>query len=68
MSLPFIRYQLSAIKLELLVLGVLLTAVALLQRDPMTATQSVHYEDRTTQFLAYLLVVLGLLLPIRILL
>ncbi len=66
MSLPFIRYQLSAIKLELLVLGVLLTAVALLQRDPMTAAQSVHYEDRTTQFLVYLLVVLGLLLPIRI--
>lgn len=66
MSLPFIRYQLSAMKLELLVLGVLLTAVALLQHDPITAAQTVHYEDRTTQFLVYLLVVLGLLLPIRI--
>lgn len=66
MSLPFIRYLLSAMKLELLTLAVLLSAVALLQRDPMTATQAAHYEDQTTQFLIYLLIPLGLLLPVRI--
>ena len=66
MSLPFIRYQLSAMKLELLTLGVLLTAVALLQPDPMTTMQPLRYEDQTTQFLTYLLVPLGLLLPVRI--
>ena len=66
MSLPFIRYLLSAMKLELLTLAVLLAAVALLQRDPMTATQAAHYEDQTTQFLIYLLIPLGLLLPVRI--
>lgn len=66
MSLPFIRYLLSAMKLELLSLAVLLAAVALLQRDPMTATQAGHYEDQTTQFLIYILIPLGLLLPVRI--
>ena len=53
-------------KLELLSLAVLLAAVALLQRDPMTATQAGHYEDQTTQFLIYILIPLGLLLPVRI--
>ena len=66
MSLPFIRYLLSAMKLELLIVSVLLAAVALLQPDPMTATQPAHYEDQTTQFLVYLLIPLGLLLPVRI--
>ena len=66
MSVPFIRYLLSAMKLELLALSVLLTAIALLQSDPMSATQPPSYEDRTTQFLVYLFVPLGLLLPVRI--
>jgi hypothetical protein len=65
MSLPLIRYLLSAMKLEFAALLVLLTAVALLQRDPMT-TMEVSYEEQTTQFLTYLLGVLGLLLPVRI--
>jgi hypothetical protein len=66
MSLPLIRYLLSAMKLELLALLVLLATVALLQQDPMTTNQTFDYEDQTTQFLTYLLVVLGLLLPVRI--
>lgn len=66
MSVPFIRYLLSAMKLELLIVAALLAAVALLQSDPMTARQAISYDDRTTQFLTYLLVPLGLLLPVRI--
>lgn len=66
MSWPLIRYLLSAMKLELLALLVLLTAVALLQQDPMTTNLTLDYEDQATQFLTYLLMVLGLLLPVRI--
>jgi len=66
MSMPLIRYLLSAMKLEILALFGLLTAIALLQQDPMTTYATFDYEERTTQFLTYLFVVLGLLLPVRI--
>ena len=41
MSLPLIRYLLSAMKLELLALFVLLAAVALLQREARRDRKSV---------------------------
>lgn len=66
MSLPLMRYLLSAMKLELLALFGLLAAGTLLQPDPMTNDQVCCYEDQFTQFLIYLFVVLGLLLPIRV--
>ena len=66
MSLPLMRYLLSAMKLELLALSGLLTASTLLQPDPMTSDQTLYYEEQFTQFLIYLFVVLGLLLPVRV--
>ena len=66
MSLPLMRYLLSAMKPELLALFGLLAASTLLQPDPMTSHQTCCQEDQFTQFLDYLFVVLGLLLPIRV--
>lgn len=66
MSVPLIRYLLSAMKLELLILAALLTAATLLQSDPMSATQPDRGEGQATQFLTFVLVPLGLLLPVRI--
>lgn len=66
MSLPLIRYLLSAMKLEILALIGLLAAIALLQRDPMTTYETYAYEEQSTQFLTYLFAVLGLLLPVRV--
>ncbi|MBL8809841.1 MAG: hypothetical protein JNM43_06650 [Planctomycetaceae bacterium] len=66
MSLPLIRYLLTAMKLEILTLLGVLTAIALLQQDPITAFETYDYEEQTTQFLTYLFVALGLLLPTRI--
>ncbi|MFM8474999.1 MAG: hypothetical protein ACKOEO_04295 [Planctomycetaceae bacterium] len=66
MSLPLMRYLLSAMKPELLALFGLLAASTLLQPDPMTNDQTCCQEDQFTQFLIYLFVVLGLLLPIRV--
>lgn len=66
MSVPLIRYLLSAMKLELLALSALLAAVTLLQRDPITVHETYGYEEQTTQFLMSLFILLGLFLPVRL--
>ena len=66
MSLPLMRYLLSAMKLELLALSGLLAASTLLQPDPMTIDRAFYDEEQFTQFLIYVFVALGLLLPVRL--
>ncbi|MFO0978890.1 MAG: hypothetical protein U0996_20950 [Planctomycetaceae bacterium] len=66
MSVPLIRYLLSAMKLELLILFALLAVITLLQRDPVTMYETYDYEEQTTQFLMYLFILAGLFLPVRI--